>query len=287
MVSDILIEDFANTLYSWKTVGPAEKEEEEEEPTSTEGWKIEHGVGILEEGRCSSTPAQEEEFVSPVDISSCQGLMLKVKSTGQSSLSSMRVSFANLSHLTDGDGFYMADWQAAEEESSFGNDNEWTQIMIPFSEFTANVRQMENDGVMETSTTCAQDATLCPTTESLQHVEQFVICARQEQLEIAAIYGAACTDEAAVTERREEIYVSNGTAQGSSASFWIMGATAGGLVLLAVLLVVRKKMGLRHYSAVNHRDDQEHHDDTELTLQVWNQEAKLEMEELEWLEDNA
>eukprot|EP00977_Amphora_coffeiformis_P012773 scaffold3227_cov214-Amphora_coffeaeformis.AAC.7 len=277
MVSDILIEDFANPLHSWKVAGEAD----------AAGWRMEHGVGILNGGPCATTTTTEEVASPVVDVSSCQGLMIKVKSTGSSSSSSsIRVSFGN---DNSDDGFFTAGWQAWDN-----NSDEWTQVLIPFSHFTANNLVENGNDLMDTTTTtwsCAQDARLCPTTASLQNLQRLLICSQDDVLEIAWIYGAACTAEAA-TERREEIFMST-TARthhggfGASAAIIIVGSVAGCILLLAVLFVGIKKMSSHHHSRYAAVRDNEEHDDTELTLQVWNEDSKLEMEELEWLEDNA
>ena len=288
MVSDIIIEDFSNPTHPWKARNDGQGGDDE----GTAVVWIEHGVGTLDgQVQLDTSFAMETRGGVYPDISSCQGLTLKLKRTELSSSSyGYRVSFGS-THETHG---YQADLKAAPWNNN-NNINAWEEVFVPFSDFSK--WDEGNAMVTTTTTTCAQDAQFCPTTDSLQHLERFAVGVQQGgvagddkvHLEIASISGTHCTAAEATEQRREETWSVSSSAKHRAATTWVMGSWAGCVLLTALFFVKKRRQAQSNrYSSV-HREEDEEHDDTELTLQVWNNDGshKLEMEELEWLEDNA
>lgn len=272
MATEILIEDFSNPTHTWEAM-----------TGSHSTVVVEHGVADLQE---EQGPDGESDLESPLvigmeteggvypDISTCLGLLLKLKS------SSEPLSYY---HVSLGNHDYTADFQVPSADNEFGD------IFVPFSDFGIK-RDNDTENKM---VTCAQDPKVCPTQDSLQNLERLSLGANNigsgetVHLEIASIAGTQCAEEA--MERREETsFASSKHHGGPSAAAWTIGSVAmvGFFALMALLgkKAARLLPKNSQYAAIN---KEEHDDETELTLQVWNRDSKLEMEELEWLEDNA
>lgn len=186
----IIIEDFAHPTHQWKA-----KNDTVMRGKSTSTVTIQDGLGIFD-GEVVDVPfLQAPGFVTMEtrggvypDVSTCQGLSIRLRAITDEPYHGYRLSFGNV-HVPGGRFAYgyKADFEAPLRE--------FDTIYIPFDKFTAKWDDATGNAIV----TCEEDAQYCPTPKSLQNLQQLVLWGEgvtgKVHLEIASIAAANCAAE--------------------------------------------------------------------------------------------
>jgi len=166
-------------------------------------WTDNGDYGTME-GTCAIIPAlQAPGFINAratadyADVSACTGLQLEVRSSSTpDAYTGYRINFGN-GRSSCGKFFakgYKANFAAPSGEA-FGN------VQVPFNEFT----NCWSDATGDAITTCADDASKCPTSSQLQNLQSIAVWAEgvagDVKLDVKSVKGYGCSANLEVAAR--------------------------------------------------------------------------------------
>jgi len=186
MSNEIILEDFANPLHEWTSLNDPVMGGQSYSTIS-----IKDDVGVFDGEVVDVSFLKAPGFITMrgegnyADVSSCDHLRMTARAS--EAYDGYRISFGR--KIEPGSPFprgFKADFK-----SPLGT--EMVNIDIPFTDFTVNWDGKTGDAI----TTCEEDASFCPDTETLQNMHTISVWGEgvdgKVKLEVASIKGIGCT----------------------------------------------------------------------------------------------